>query len=156
MFWSAVLDLFHLILLGNQRTSISNCRSLILYIILLLLLRFRNFRRRVISPSHQVLNNYPLISTEMAITEHLPCAYVLFRVTLVNERPHDRFYFFQSGFVLKLNVFVHSIQSTIFEDKLSSSFYDTFFIEHKDFIFPSFILNRLRQLNAVRIFVHHL
>ena len=65
---------------------------------------------------------------------------VLFRVTFVSEPPYDYYYsIFQSSFVLKFNVFVHSIyMSTIFEDKITSNFFGKFFIEHKDDIFPSF------------------
>ena len=46
----------------------------------------------LLEPSHQVLKYCPLISKEMAITEQLPCAEVPFRVTLVNETPHNRYY----------------------------------------------------------------
>ena len=79
-------------------------------------------RTRVISPSHQVLKYCPLISTEMAITEQLSCADILFRVIFVNEPPHDRYYStFQFGFVLIFSVFVDSThKSIIFEGKLSS------------------------------------
>ena len=54
----------------------------------MLLLWFRDFRRKVLSPSHQVLEYCPPISSEMAIAEQLPCADVLFGVTFVDDAPH--------------------------------------------------------------------
>ena len=60
---------------------------------------------------------------------------------------------FQSCFVLKFNVFVHSfLKSTISDEKLSSGFFGRFSLSNKDvslFVF----LHSFRQFDAVRIFV---
>ena len=101
---------------------------LLFSLFLLFLLWFREFRHSVLSPSCQFVKFCPYIPTEMIITEQLPCADVLFRLTFVDEAPHYRYYsIFQSGFVLNFSVLVHSIhKSTILEDKLSSIFFATF------------------------------
>ena len=53
-------------------------------VVVVVVVVFVTFFAELLVPVFRFFNYYPFISTEMVITERLPCASVLFRATFIN------------------------------------------------------------------------